>query len=245
VAAVGIDALYAEVLGAGGNKPRIRELLARHEPEDATLRSLLRRPVSVPFLEHLGSTPPWSERPAVLGAVVLNPRVARPLALRLLSTLYWRDLAEVAATPRVDGAVRGRAESILADKLSELRLGERITLARLATPAVLRPLVADSEPKVLEAALRNPRLREEDLVLAVRRETAARELLEAAAASSRWQDNYAVRLALVLQPRTPLGVALGRIRTLVPRDLMRVAEAEDLLPLIRAAALRVAGSESG
>jgi hypothetical protein len=244
-APVGIDALYAEVLGAGGSKPRIRELLARHAPEESTLRSMLRRPVAVPFLEQLGSTPPWSERPVVLGAVVLNPRVPRALALRLISSLYWRDLAEVAATPRIEGAVRARAESALVDKLSELRLGERITLARLATPAVLRPLLTDAEPKVLEAALRNPRLREEDLVLAVRRETASRPLLESAAASSRWQDSYAVRLALVLQPRTPLGLALGRIRSLVRRDLLRVAETEGLIPLVRAAALRVAGSQSG
>lgn len=244
-APVGTDALYAEVLGAGGSKPRIRELLARHSPEESTLRSLLRRPVAVPFLEHLGSTPPWSERPAVLGAVVLNPRAPRALCLRLITSLYWRDLAEVAATPRVEGSVRARAEAALVDKLSELRLGERITLARLATPALLRPILADPEPKVLEAALRNPRVREEDVVLAVRGETASRALLEAVASSSRWQDNYAVRLALVLQPRTPLGLALGRIRTLVKRDLLRVAETEGLIPLVRAAALRVAGSQSG
>jgi len=241
----GIDALYAEVLGAGGSPARIREVLQRHAPEEATLRSLLRRPVAVPFLEHLGRTPPWSERPSVLGAVVLNPRAPRGLSLRLVASLYWRDLADVAATPRVDGAVRSRAESILQDRLSELRLGERVTLARLATPALLRPLLADAEPRVLEAALRNPRVREEDLVLALRREGAARVLLEAAAASSRWRESYAVQLALVLQPRTPLGIALGRIRSLLRKDQVRVAETEGLPPLVRAAALRVAGVENG
>lgn len=241
----GLDALYAEVLGAGGSLPRIREVLGRHAPGESTLRSLLRRPVAVPFLEHLGSTPPWSERPAVLGAVVLNPRAPRALALRLVASLYWRDLADVAATPRVDGAVRARAEGILEERLSELRLGERITLARLATPALLRPLLADAEPRVLEVALRNPRVREEDVVLAIRREVASRALLEAAAASSRWRDSYAVQLALVLQPRTPLALSLGRIRTLLRRDLVRVAETEGLRPLVRAAALRVAGGQNG
>ncbi|HET9298606.1 MAG TPA: hypothetical protein VFO11_01600, partial [Candidatus Polarisedimenticolaceae bacterium] len=152
-----IDALYAEVLGAGGSTARIREVLRLQAPEEGTLRALLRRPVAVPFLEHLGKTPPWSERPGVLGAVVLNPRAPRSLSLRLVGSLYWRDLADVAATPRVDGAVRARAEAILEDRLPELRLGERITLARLATPALLRSLLADPEAKVLEVALRNPR----------------------------------------------------------------------------------------
>ena len=241
----GVDALYAEVLGAGGSPPRIREVLRRNAPEESTLRSLLRRPVAVPFLEHLGATPPWSERPGVLGAVVLNPRAPRALALRLISSLYWRDLADVAATLRVDGAVRSRAEAMLQDKLSELRLGERITLARLATPALLRALLADPDPRVLETALRNPRVREEGVVLAVRRATASRALLESVAASSRWQESYAVRLALVLQPRTPLGLSLGRISALLRRDLLRVAENDELLPLIRAAALRVAANQSG
>ena len=239
------DALYAEILGAGGSPARIRELLRRHAPEESALRSLLRRPVAASFLEHLGSTPPWSERPGILGAVVLNPRAPRALSLRLVASLYWRDLADVAATARLDGAVRARAEAILQDRLSELRLGERITLARLATPALLRPLLADPEPRVLESALRNPRVREEDVVLAVRRETASGALLEAVAASSRWQESYAVRLALVLQPRTPLGLSLGRIRTLLRRDLLRVAATEGLRPVVQAAALRVAGGESG
>jgi hypothetical protein len=241
----GIDALYAEVLGAGGSLSRIRDVLGRHAPGESTLRSLLRRPVAVPFLEHLGTTPPWSERPAVLGAVVLNPRAPRALSLRLISSLYWRDLAEVAATPRVDGAVRARAEAILDDRLPELRLGERITLARLATPALLRTLLSDAEARVLEAALRNPRAREEEVVLAVRRETASRALLETVAASSRWRESYAVQLALVLQPRTPLGLSLGRIRPLLRRDLLRVAETDGLPPVVRAAALRVAAGESG
>jgi hypothetical protein len=236
-----LDALYAEVLGAGGSPARIREVLRLHAPEEGTLRSLLRRPVAVPFLEHLGKTPPWSERPGVLGAVVLNPRAPRSLSLRLVASLYWRDLADVAATPRVDGAVRARAESILEDRLSELRLGERITLARLATPALLRSLLADSEAKVLEAALRNPRVREEDVVQAVRRDTVSRALLEAVAVSSRWRESYAVQLALVLQPRTPLGLSLGRISALLRKDLLRVADTEGLRPLVRAAALRVAG----
>jgi hypothetical protein len=102
-------------------------------------------------------------------------------------------------------------------------VGEKITLAKIATPPVLARLLAEAEPRVSQACLINPRLREEDLVSAVRQETAARSLLEAAAASSRWGERYAVRLALVLQPRTPLGVALAQISSLLDRDLERVA----------------------
>jgi hypothetical protein len=50
-----------------------------------------------------------------------------------------------------------------------------------------------------------------------------------------------VRLALVLQPRTPLALALQHISSLVPRDLRRVGEEASLRPLVRAAALEVLG----
>jgi hypothetical protein len=43
----------------------------------------------------------------------------------------------------------------------------------------------------------------------------------------------------VLQPRTPLPLALQQISSLVPRDLRRVAEEAALRPLVRAAALQV------
>jgi hypothetical protein len=230
-----VDALFAEVLRAGESRPRAREALSRVADEQV-LAAVLRRPVPVSFLEEVASVRPWSERPRVLARVVLNPRAPRALSLRLVSALYWHDLADVAATPSVPSAVRSRAESLLRDGLRDMRLGDRITLARLATPALLPALLAATEPQVAEAALVNPRLREDDLVTAVRRENVTPALLEAAAGSPRWAPNYAVRVALVLQPRTPLPLALQQISALVPRDLRRVADESGLRPLVRAAA---------
>ena len=59
-------------------------------------------------LEAVASVSPWSERPRLLALVVLNPKAPRPLAQRLVSSLYWHDLAEVAAT-RAGAGGRARA----------------------------------------------------------------------------------------------------------------------------------------
>jgi hypothetical protein len=235
-----VDALFAEVMQAGAAVPRVRELLARPELDEVLMLGVLRRPVPVRFLELVAATTPWSERPRVLGGVALNPRTPRVLALRLLPSLFWRDLAEVAASPRLPKGVRGRAEAILQELLPDMRLGEKITLAKIATAPVLTRLLAETDPKIAQACLINPRLREEDLVTAVRQETVTRALLEAAAGSARWGDRYAVRLALVLQPRTPLGVALSQITSLLDRDLERVAGTAGVRPLVQMAALRLA-----
>jgi hypothetical protein len=230
-----VDALFAEMLRAGESRPRARETLEAVDDEQV-LVATLRRAVPVAVLEEIAARRPWSERPRVLARVVLNPRAPHTLALRLVSALYWRDLAEVAATPRLSGAIRARAESQLRDGLRDMRVGDRITLARLATAPLLPALLADADGRVVEAALLNARLREEDLVVAVRRDDVPVALLQAAADSPRWSANYAVRLALVLQGRTPLSLALRPISSLVPRDLARVARDASLRPLLRAAA---------
>jgi hypothetical protein len=242
----GIEPLYAALRSAGeAPAERYRQLLAGFSPDAPALLSLLRRALPASFLEFLGTASAWSQDRRVLGAIARNPRTPRALGLRVVPSLFWSDLAEVARNAWIHAAVRARAESLLAEMLPEMRAGERLALAKLATPALLQPLLADSDPKVVRAALNNPRLREDDLLLAIRRDTAPRPLLEQATACQRWRDAYAVRLAVVLQPRTPLGVALGQVTALRDRDLERVARADGLAPLVQASAARVARSHAG
>jgi len=238
-----VDALFTDVLKAGESLPAIREVLQRSQPDETTLIALLRRAVPIALLEHLAAASPWAEKPLVLGAVVRNPRVPRALGLKLMPYLFWHDLAEVAANPWTQGALRIRAETLLKERLVEMRLGDKIALGRVATAPVLGALMRETDPKVLEAAVQNPRLRQEDLLQQIRSETVSLAFLEAVAGSRRWKDQYGVRLAFVLQPRTPLPLALAQVSALVRTDLMRVAETKGLRPLLQAAALRVAESQ--
>ncbi|HEV8254205.1 MAG TPA: hypothetical protein VGQ78_05585 [Vicinamibacteria bacterium] len=238
-----VDELHAELLKAGESVPRLRALLDV-EVEETAMIGLLRRAVPVRFLELLADAYPWSDRPRVLAGIVLNRRAPRTLSLRLLPALFWRDLADVAANAHLSMAVRSRAEALLQEKLPEMRLGERIALGKIATPRVLAPLLGDPDPKVARASLINPRLREQDLLLALQSPTAPVALMEAVAASPRWSQRYGVKLGLVLQARTPLGIALAQLSSLLPRDLARVGGTEGLRPLVQAAALRVAREAS-
>lgn len=237
-----VDRLHADVLRAGESTPAQRAVLSAHAPDALLLVSLLRRAVPLRLLETL-ATAPWSDDSRVQAGIVLNPRATVPLSLRVLPALLWRQLAAVALEPRVHGPVRVRAEAVLRDKVPDLRLGDRIALAKIATPPLLPLLLGDADRRVTDACLTNPRLREEDLVTAIRQELAARALLEAAAASSRWSANYAVRLALVLQPRTPLSLALAQVSGLVPGDLRRLSVAA-VAPLLQIAASRLLENEA-
>jgi hypothetical protein len=236
----GIEALRAALGRACGDALGASEFLASAGLDEPKLIALLRFPVPRPFVEALAATPPWSERPRVLGLLCLNPATPRTLAQRLLPALYWRDLAEVARSPRVEGGVRARAEAFLNERLPDLRLGDKIALGPLATGPVLRLLLLERDRKIIEAALFNPRLTESELCALVQSGEAHPLFLECVAGAPRWRGSYATRLALVLQPRTPRAIALGQLSSLVDRDLRRIANHPGLPPLIRAAAGRVA-----
>lgn len=217
----------------------MREVLEQHNPDEAVMAGVLLRPVPVAFLEHVARTEPWSERPMLLARVAAHRRTPRHVALSLVPALYWRDLAVLAGDPSVSGAIRMRCEERLREMLGELRLGERIALGRLATSPLLLLLLADVDPRVHEACLGNPRLREADLVLSLGRSEVKKSLLEAVAASVRWSERYAVRLALALQIRTPLALVLSQLSSLNPGDLRRLVREPSLAPLVRAAAQEV------
>jgi hypothetical protein len=237
---VEVDALFAALMAAGEDAGRVREALESAPRDRILFAAVLRRAVPLRCLEVLASTPPWSEDQRLMGSVVLSPRVSRALALKLVGSLFWRDLADVAASPRVTAAARVRAEALLLDHMEDLRLGDRITLAKIATAPVLARLLDDADGRVVEAALINGRLREEDLAGALRRDTVTRALIEGISSSPRWRDRYSLRLAIVLQPSSPLAVALAQMTALLPRDLERVAADEGLAPLLQLAARRVA-----
>lgn len=235
-----VDAIHGAVLRAGENLAAARRLLGEHDPDPVLLGALLRRAVPRAFLEALAVTPPWSRDGRLLAAVVLSPQAPARICVPVMPHLFWRDLAEVARTLRVVPPVRARAEALLVERIPDLRLGERIALGRLATPPVLRTLLREGEPRVTHACLLNPRLREDDLVTVLRLAEAPVAVLEAAARSRRWAESYNVRLELVLQPRTPLALALAQITSLVRRDQVRVSRTRGLRPLVQAAAERAA-----
>lgn len=235
-----VEAAFNAAARAGSDRAALRGWLDEWGHDEHLLVAVLRRAVGAPLLECVGSTRPWCDRARVAAAVVRQARTPVHVSQRLLPALYWRDLAEVAAGPYLPGTVRVRAEALLVERLPDLRLGDRIALARLATRALLRHLLRLDEASVVEAALLNPRLGEEALATLLRETKVQRALLEGVAASPRWRQSYAVRRALVVQPRTPLPLALAHLTSLVRADLRRVAADPNLAPLLRAAAERAA-----
>ncbi|HEV3192839.1 MAG TPA: hypothetical protein VGY54_20175 [Polyangiaceae bacterium] len=117
-----------------------------------------------------------------------------------------------------------------------LTLGERKSLARRPDRETIQRLLADPHPDVIQRCLRNPRLTEDDLVsLAAKRPGRGEVLVEIA--RSRWIHRPRVRLAVVLNPATPLELAVRIAGLLLRPELDMVARSPQVAAVVRAVCL--------
>ena len=171
-----------------------------------------------------------------------HPRTSQLLALRFIPGLYWADLVRVGVDMRLHPIVRRAAETRLSERLPALSVGEKMAIARAASPAVLSALRHDPTPRVITALLENPRLTEGLLMPLLASEAALPAVLAVIAASPKWSARYPVRLALCQNARTPLDLALILLPLLKRTDLDSVAANLHLrLPLRRRAQLLARG----
>ncbi|HEU4402526.1 MAG TPA: hypothetical protein VFT43_10520, partial [Candidatus Polarisedimenticolia bacterium] len=93
----------------------------------------LRNPAAAaPFIARLCRNATWLKSYDVKAAIVLHPRTPRAAAMNLVAFLWWRDLARVSDRAALAPSLRRTAERLLAIRVQELALGERIALARIA-----------------------------------------------------------------------------------------------------------------
>lgn len=166
-------------------------------------------------------------------AIARHPRTPEHQAMRLIPSLRWRDLLEIAVDSRIRAGSRRAAERYLRERLPRLTPGEKIALARRA-PAGLAPLLGtEANLRVLEALLGNPRLTEQAVVAIVGDPRASPRHLDLLARDPRWGPRYAVRAALCRNPRAPFRVLFELLPTSTRADLEAVIDQVEHANLVR------------
>ena len=157
-------------------------------------------------------------------AVVQHPQTPRFVALPLLRNLFLFDLMNVTLAPSLASDLRNAAEQVLIGRLGSISEGERISLARRASGAVAAVLLNDLQPRIIAAALDNPRLTEALVVQALVESGAAasRRLPNLVFQHSRWSYRPEVRFALLRNPHTPFNDALSIAESINPIHLSQL-----------------------
>ena len=118
-----------------------------------------------------------------------------------------------------------------------LTLGERKSLARRPDRSLMDRLFSDPHPDVIRGLLRNPKVIEEDVIRLAARRPGRAEILTEIARSPRWVHRARVRLALLLNPSTPVALAAPITGLLVRQELKLVAESTHVADGVRALCL--------
>jgi hypothetical protein len=118
-----------------------------------------------------------------------------------------------------------------------LTLGERKSLARKPDREQMNRLLRDPHPDVIRMVLANPKVVEEDVLAVAARRPCRPDVLTEIARQLRWAHRPRIRMALVLNPDTPLEIAAPVVGLLMRHELRLVATSPTVAPAVRALCL--------
>ncbi len=117
--------------------------------------------------------------------------------------------------------------------IERISLGHRKTAARGGRGQLLDRLLKDPDPVVVVEALRNPRLRESEVLAIASRRPAPEIVFANLAASSSWIARPAIRNAIVMNPYSPPSLSVMLLVTLNGGSLAEIAKDEAVHPSVR------------
>ena len=100
-------------------------------------------------------------------------------------------------------------------------------------------LLRDASKIVVRFVLKNPRITEGEIVSLTHQRTVDEELLRIIANRREWMKSYKVRLGLVSNPKTNIGLAVRFLSTLDERDIRRLAKSKNVSQAVAGAARRM------
>jgi hypothetical protein len=147
-------------------------------------------------------------------------------------------LEAAAASPSgEEGAAPAEAGSLW-ERLRALTPPQKILLAPKADRVTRALLVQDSDPQVLFALLKNPRLSIDEVVRIAKSSFLSFQAAELILKTSPWMSNLDVRVALIQNAKTPVPFALRILPTLPDSEVRAIAKGAATSMALRQAAIK-------
>ena len=184
---------------------------------------LSRKDLPTEVLEEVTTRKSLLKNYRVKRALAFHPRTPRLPGLRLIRELYLMDLVQLTLLAGTSAELKRSAEEQLVARLSQLPLGQKITLARRATARVAGALLAEGHPQLVAITLDNASLTEAQVLKALSRDRLPMGVVQSVAQHRKWSHVYNVRLALVRHRNATLSTILGYLPELTVSDLRELA----------------------
>ena len=112
--------------------------------------------------------------------------------------------------------------------VQKMSVFEKVKLARLGNAEARSLLVRDRNKLVAAAAVRSPKVQEQEVLGFAKARNVSDEVLRIVASSREWTRSYAVKLALVSNPKCPQLWAIRFLNYLQERDLRGIMKSKDV-----------------
>lgn len=124
----------------------------------------------------------------------------------------------------------------LFQQVQQMKVSEKIQLALKGNKESRALLLKDSNKQVILAVLNSPRLTEQEVESIAQSKNVSEDILRVVANNRNWMKNYGIIVGLVNNPKTPVGLSLGFIKNLKPKELNNLAKNKGVPEVIRSSA---------
>lgn len=116
----------------------------------------------------------------------------------------------------------------LPQRLKHMSIGQKIKVAQTCDKEGRTILIKEANKQISTAVMKNPRMTESEIMkLAVTKGT-IEELLRMIAGNKEWMKTYAVKVALVTNPKTPVPLSIRMLNTIYTKDLEKIAKSRGI-----------------
>lgn len=165
------------------------------------------------------------------------------LGLEKMSDIYiaarnrgYDNVVRLLMNPPPKGKKYSEYDFVEGQATHDITLGEKRSLAKGLDKDTLDRIIYDEDPIVIKNLLSNPRITERDVLKVASKRPIKPEILKVIFESKKWFSRYVIKRALVLNPFTPTGIALGLINFMQYKDLRLIRSSKYLHKELRASA---------
>jgi hypothetical protein len=155
-----------------------------------------------------------------------NPQAAPPADLSDASTIPAELVAEAEKELDEEEAAE-RSKNIMA-RISKMSIMEKVKLARFGNTDARSLLVRDRNKLVAAAAIRNPKISENEVEGFARSRQLSDEVIRIISNNRQWTRNYGVKLGLCMNPKCPPSTSIKFLNFLTDRDLGTLMRSRDV-----------------
>jgi hypothetical protein len=127
--------------------------------------------------------------------------------------------------------------------LIKMTASQRVRWAQIGNREVRSYLMRDSNKMVAAAAIKNPRVTEQEILTTATSRSVNDEVIRVISRSREWTRSYQVRLNLVNNPKCPLPMAMRFLRTLRSHDIKALSKSKNVSAALSTVARRMTAND--